>query len=224
MVCIRLLFIFVYHYRFVNFYAYIGKTDQLVWDAIKGVLQQIHDKPLQSSFSIQSDHHGFNDSNLVPSAEINLETNTFSDDRMTPLELSQSQQSNMNLSGQSSTQASNLHPFNGVASIAEYLSPDRIDLLSDQERKSVVNSLLSKVSVFFDSETKKHTLDVEFTHGISRLLTGSVHIQEESEVVGGYSEVFNDALEASTRAVVAKKSQSSVENLAAEQDYIVTVE
>ena len=202
----------------------IGKTDQLVWDTIKGDLQQIHDKPPQSSFTIQSDHHGFNDSDSVPSAENKLETNTFSGDRMTPLELSQSQQSNMILSGQSSTQASNLHSFNGVASIAEYLSPEQIDSLSDQERKSVVNTLLSKVSVHFDSETKKHTLDIEFTHGISRLLTRSVHTQHESDAPRGYSEVFDDALEASTRAVVAKKSQSSVENLTAEQDYMVTVE
>lgn len=181
----------------------IGKTDQLVWDAIKGVLQKIHDKPPQSSFTIQSNHHGFNDSNLIPSAEIKLETNTLSDDRMTPSELSQSQQSNMNLSEQSSTKASNLHFFNGVASIAEYLSPEQIDLLSDQERKTVVNSLLSKVSVHFDAETNKHRLDVEFSE----------------EVRGLLESVSNDS-----EGLTLKKSQSSVEILTAEQDYMVTVE
>jgi hypothetical protein len=46
---------------------------------------------------------------------------------MTPSEFSQSQQSNMILSGQSLSQASNLNTFNGVASIAEYLSPEQID-------------------------------------------------------------------------------------------------
>ena len=181
----------------------IGKTDQLVWDAIKGVLQQIHDKPPQSSSSIQSDHHGFNDSDLVPSAEIKLETNTLSDDRMTPSELSQSQQSNMILSRQSSTQASNLNTFNGVASIAEYLSPEQIDLLSDQERKSVVNTLLSKVSVFFDAETKKHRLDVEFSEEVSGLLES----------------ISNDSEE-----ITLKKSGGSAGGLTAEQDYTVTVE
>jgi hypothetical protein len=155
------------------------RTDQLVWDTIKGVLQQIHEKSPQSSSSIQSDHHGFNDSDLVPSAEIKLETNTLSDDRMTPSELSQSQQSNMILSGQYLTQASNLHSFNGVASIAEYLSPGQIDLLSDQERKSVVNTLVSKVSVFFDGETKKHPLDVEFSEEVSDFLESIRNNSEE---------------------------------------------
>lgn len=78
----------------------------------------------------------------------------------------------MILSGQSSTQARHLHSFNGVASIAEYLSPEQIDLLSDQERKSVVNTLLSKVSVFFDEKTKKHRLDVEFSEEITLKKSG----------------------------------------------------
>jgi hypothetical protein len=98
---------------------------------------------------------------------------------MTPSELSQSQQSNMILSGQYLTQASNLHSFNGVASIAEYLSPGQIDLLSDQERKSVVNTLVSKVSVFFDGETKKHPLDVEFSEEVSDFLESIRNNSEE---------------------------------------------
>lgn len=122
---------------------------------------------------------------------------------MTTSELSQSQQKNMILSGQSSTQASNMHSFNGVASIAEYLSPDRIDLLSDQERKTVVNTLLSKVSVFYDAETNKHRLDVGFSEEVSGLL----------ESISNHSE-----------DIALKKSGSSVGDLTAEQDYSVTVE
>ena len=181
----------------------IGKTNQLVWDAIKGVLQQIHDNPPQSSSSTQQDHHGFNDSDLVPSAEINLETKSLSDDRIRPSELTQSQQSNMILSGQSLSQASNLNPFNGVASIAENFSPEQIDLLSDQERKSVVNSLLSKVSVFFEEKTKKHRLDVEFSEEVSSLLESFSNDSEE---------------------ITLKKSGGSAGGLTAEQDYMVTVE
>lgn len=75
----------------------------------------------------------------------------------------------MIISGQSITQASYLHSFNCLASIAGYLSPKQIDLLSDQERKSV-NTLFSKVSVFFDGETKSHRLDVEFSEEVSNLL------------------------------------------------------
>ena len=122
---------------------------------------------------------------------------------MTPSELSQSQQSNMILSGQYSTQASNLHFFNGVASIAEYLSPEQIELLSDQERKSVVNTLLSKVSVFLDEKTKKHRLDVEFSEEVSGLLES----------------INNDSEE-----ITLKKSGGSAGGLTAEQDYMVTVE
>ena len=109
----------------------------------------------------------------------------------------------MNLSGQSLTQASYLHSFNGIASIAEYLSPEQIDLLSDQERKSVVNTLLSKVSVFFDGETKKHRLDVEFSEEVSSLLES----------------ISNDSEE-----ITLKKSGGGAGVLTAEQDYTVTVE
>ena len=108
----------------------------------------------------------------------------------------------MILSGQSATQADNLHSFNGVAS-TDYLSPEQMDLLSDQERKSVVNSLLSKVSVFFDAETNKHCPDVE-----------------SSAEVNGLLESISDDSEAST----LKKSGRSAGGLAAEQDYMVTVE
>jgi hypothetical protein len=109
----------------------------------------------------------------------------------------------MILSGQPSTQARNLHSFNGVASIAEYLSPEQLDLLSDQERKSVVNTLLSKVSVFFDEKTKKHRLDVEFSDEVSGLLESTSNDSEENTL---------------------KKSGSSAGGLTAEQDYTVTVE
>ncbi len=189
--------------RLVSLCIIFPRTDQLVWDAIKGVLQQIHDKLPQSSSSIQLDHHGFNDSDLIPSSEINLETKYLSDDRIRPSELTQSQQNNMILSGQPSTQARNLHSFNGVASIAEYLSPEQIDLLSDQDRKSVVNTLLSKVSVFFDEKTKKHHLDVEFSEEFSGLLESISNDSEENTL---------------------KKSGSSAGGLTAEQDYMVTVE
>lgn len=140
---------------------------------------------------------------MVLKAENRLETNTNTDDRITPSELRQSQHSNMNLSGQSFTQASYLHSFNGIVSIAECLSSEHIYLLSDLERKSVVNTLLSKVSVFFDGETKKHRLDVEFSEEVSGLLES---ISNDSEVI------------------TSKKSGGSAGGLTAEQDYMVTVE
>ena len=109
----------------------------------------------------------------------------------------------MILSGQSLSQASNLHPFNGVASIAAYLSPEQIGLLSDQEWKSVVNTLLSKVSVFFVEKTKKRRLNVEFSEEVSGLLES----------------ISNDSEE-----ITLKKSGGSAGGgLTTEQDYMVTV-
>lgn len=102
-----------------------------------------------------------------------------------------------------STQENITPSFNGVATIAEFLSPEQIDLLSDQERKSVVNTVLSKVSVFYDEKTKKHRLEVEFSEEVSSLL-----------------ECVRDDSEKHT----IKKSGSSAGGLTAEQDYLVTVE
>lgn len=50
------------------------------------------------------------------------------------------------------------------------MSLDEIDSLMDQERKVIVNTLLSKVSVFYDKDTGKHSLEVEFTGCLSKLL------------------------------------------------------
>ena len=44
-----------------------------------------------------------------------------------------------------------------------------MDLLINEQKKSIVNIFLSKVSVFFDRETKKHRLEVEFSEEISGL-------------------------------------------------------
>lgn len=60
--------------------------------------------------------------------------------------------------------------FDSIAIAAMNWSPQSLDSLSDQERKGVINLVLSKVSVFFDSEIKKHRLDVTFSGQFSSLL------------------------------------------------------
>jgi hypothetical protein len=67
-----------------------------------------------------------------------------------------------------------------MASIAEFLSSGQIDLLSNKERKSVVNTLLSKVSVFLGGETKWHHLGVEFSEEVSDLLGALSNHPEEN--------------------------------------------
>ena len=70
---------------------------------------------------------------------------------------------------------------------------------------SLGGSILSATqqSVFYDAETNKHRLDVEFSEEVSGLLEF----------------VSNDA-----EGLTVKKSGSSVGDITAEQDYSVTVE
>ena len=50
---------------------------------------------------------------------------------------------------------------------------DQIDLLTDKEKKLVVNSLVRKVTVFFDKETRKHSVDSEFYGSPAGVIAGS---------------------------------------------------
>jgi hypothetical protein len=48
-----------------------------------------------------------------------------------------------------------------------WLSPKQLGLLSDEERKVIINQLITRVSVFFDASQSKHHLDVEFSEIVS---------------------------------------------------------
>lgn len=181
----------------------IEKTDTLVWDAIKLVLQQIYDKPLQCEILNKSKENVFNDLELVPSAEIELTTNPFGHDGNEYLALSETQQDNVILRGQSLSAASDVPSFDSIALVAMNWSPQSLDSLSDQERKGVINSVLSKVSVFFDSEIKKHRLDVTFSRQFSSLL------KSFTNTVG---------------KITLSQSGGSAGGIPTKQDYFVTVE
>ena len=48
-----------------------------------------------------------------------------------------------------------------------WLSPKQLGLLSNEERKVIINQLITRVSVFFDASQSKHHLDVEFSEIVS---------------------------------------------------------
>jgi hypothetical protein len=51
-----------------------------------------------------------------------------------------------------------------------WMSPEQIDLLSDEEKRIVVSKAVSSITATFDVETKKHCLDVAIKEVIARQL------------------------------------------------------
>jgi hypothetical protein len=51
-----------------------------------------------------------------------------------------------------------------------WMSPEQIDLLSDEEKRIVVSKAVSGITATFDVETKKHCLDVAISEVIARQL------------------------------------------------------
>jgi hypothetical protein len=64
-------------------------------------------------------------------------------------------------------------PYALSSDVLSLILKDRIDLLTDKEKKLVVNSLVRKVTVFFDKETRKHSVDAEFHGSPAGVIAGS---------------------------------------------------
>jgi hypothetical protein len=99
--------------------------------------------------------------------------------------------------------------------------------LSDDVKKVIVNTLLSRVSVFFDGTTSKHRLEVEFSEEVSRLLEEDSHQSNDTEDV---EEMFSECLETVGEdaedvpgRIAGKKSENSWVVPATFQNYSVTV-
>lgn len=50
-----------------------------------------------------------------------------------------------------------------------WMSPEQLDLLSDDDKKAVVSKVVTRVSVHFDQQTNKHSVHVEFAETICRV-------------------------------------------------------
>lgn len=158
----------------------IGKTDQLVWNTIKGVLQQIRDRSHIACGPVDPNHQQYVDRDEVLT--------------------------------------------DGIT----WMSPERIDLLSDDEKKVVINKMITRITASFDRETNKHQINVTFSESVARSLAstaGDLRSLEESEDPSGNdSAVLCDCGEDAAGECAAKKSGGSRITSAAEIDYSVTVE
>ena len=97
----------------------IGRTDELVWNMLKTVLQQLRDQ--------------------------------------TPSETEETGAANPVLDDGSGTLT------DGIT----WMSPEQIDLLSEEDRKVVVTTMVSKISAFFDADRNTHHLTIEFSETLS---------------------------------------------------------
>jgi DNA invertase Pin-like site-specific DNA recombinase len=152
----------------------IEKTNQLVWEMIKPIIEKI------GEHSSSSGNHDF------------LHSPSFDDrDGILTAEL-------------------------------PWISARQIELLPDEEQKKFISTILSKVSVFFDAETKKHRLDVEFTETVSRLLEANREVQNNSgnsdEVTSDITAAVGEDGETTLRGDRVKKSAGSGITFAAEQN------
>ena len=103
-----------------------------------------------------------------------------------------------------------------------------IDQFSDEEKRAAILHLITKVSVFFDAATAKHRLDAEFTetdsHALQAASVPQVTTGDVEERIEGTSGDSNESGGDDVKKGAGKKLWGSQINLAAYQNYSVTVE
>jgi hypothetical protein len=51
-----------------------------------------------------------------------------------------------------------------------WMTAEQLELLNDDDRKTVINKMISSTTVHFDEKTKKHTLHVTFSEATKRVI------------------------------------------------------
>ena len=51
-----------------------------------------------------------------------------------------------------------------------WMTAEQLELLNDDERKTIINKMISSTTVHFDEKTKKHTLHVTFSEATQRVI------------------------------------------------------
>jgi len=51
-----------------------------------------------------------------------------------------------------------------------WMTAEQVDLLNDDERKTIISKMISSTTVHFDEKTKKHTLHVTFSEATQRVI------------------------------------------------------
>jgi DNA invertase Pin-like site-specific DNA recombinase len=109
-----------------------------------------------------------------------------------------------------------------------WISPEQVDLLSDEEKKAVVGNMLTRITASFDQTSKKHQIEVEFSETVSRLLAPSSVDQQptavEQEPTGDTSASLGVSGKDGSGGDAVKKSGGSTISYAADHAYSVTVE
>jgi DNA invertase Pin-like site-specific DNA recombinase len=115
-------------------------------------------------------------------------------------------------------------PIDGIT----WMSPDQIDLLSDAEKKAVINKMITRITASFDQTSKKHQIDVEFSVTVFSLLAPSCGNQQptadEQEPTGNTSAAFCVPGVDGLGGDAVKKSGGSTISYAADHAYSMTVE
>jgi hypothetical protein len=115
-----------------------------------------------------------------------------------------------------------------VAKDLTWISPEQIDLLSDDEKKAVLNTLLTKILVFYDAKTGKHRLDIEFSAAINGFIDQKSSAEQSSanpgETPGGLSATFGEARGTNLRDYAGVNSVGNAGDSSVPNDKSLTVE
>ena len=108
------------------------------------------------------------------------------------------------------------------------MSPEQIDLHSDEEKKVVVTKMITTIAVHFDCASNKHRIDVTFSETVSRLIAADRVCQQttwdDSETGRCQTGTIRGNEEIGDEEFVGKKSGGSTMTSAADLAKSVTVE
>jgi len=158
----------------------IDKTNQLVWNMIKDVLQQVRDRSPMACDPVDSEQQLLDDRDGIL--------------------------------------------VDGIT----WMSPEQVDLLSEDEKKVVVNKMVTTITVSFDGATNKHQIDVTFSETVARVLADPAgdlrSLTNRKDPMGSDSMDRCNLLEDAVQQRGVKKSVGSSIKSAADLTYPVTVE
>lgn len=101
-----------------------------------------------------------------------------------------------------------------------WMSPDLIDLLSDEEKKVVVGKMITSIKVHFCSATNKHRIDVTFSEAVAQAFVQPSEHDDNLGEGGGSME----ALTGDCSKDGGSETRDSGSNFATDHAYPVTVE
>lgn len=108
------------------------------------------------------------------------------------------------------------------------MSPEQVDLLSEDEKKVVVSKMVTTITVSFDGATNKHQIDVMFTETVARVLADPAgdlrSLTNRKDPMGSDSMDRCNLLEDAVQQRGIKKPVGSSIKSAADLTYPVTVE